>query len=110
MRIKTPKILAVASAADLDFRYGCTPAWWQLWKGLHDEGVDLVFHRRNSTATLAVQVNGKMRGTLDISPHQSEEEIKALTASLKEQASQIQKVSAQFEVAKPAPRTIANNQ
>jgi spore maturation protein CgeB len=39
---KTPKILAVASAADLDFRYGCTPAWWQLWKGLHDVGVDLI--------------------------------------------------------------------
>jgi hypothetical protein len=38
----TPKILAVASAVDLDFRYGCTPAWWQLWKGLHEEGVDLV--------------------------------------------------------------------
>jgi glycosyltransferase involved in cell wall biosynthesis len=39
---KAPKILAVASAADLDFRYGCTPAWWQLWKGLHDVGVDLI--------------------------------------------------------------------
>ena len=37
-----PKILAVASAVDLDFRYGCTPAWWQLWKGLCEEGVDLV--------------------------------------------------------------------
>jgi len=36
------KILAVASAADLDFRYGCTPAWWQLWKGLYEEGVDLL--------------------------------------------------------------------
>src|SRR5258706_6454066 len=36
------KLLCVASAVDLDFRYGCTPAWWQLWKGLHDEGVDLV--------------------------------------------------------------------
>jgi hypothetical protein len=36
------KILAVASAIDLDFRYGCTPAWWQLWKGLYEEGVDLV--------------------------------------------------------------------
>ena len=40
--MKAPKILAVASAVDLDFRYGCTPAWWQLWKGLHEEGVDLV--------------------------------------------------------------------
>ena len=40
--MKAPKILAVASAVDLDFRYGCTPAWWQLWKGLHEDGVDLV--------------------------------------------------------------------
>jgi spore maturation protein CgeB len=39
---KNPKILAVASAADLDFRYGCTPAWWQLWKGMHEIGVDLI--------------------------------------------------------------------
>src|SRR5436190_22928801 len=30
---RAPKILAVASAVDLDFRYGCTPAWWQLRKG-----------------------------------------------------------------------------
>jgi hypothetical protein len=40
--VKAPKILAVASAADLDFRYGCTPAWWQLWKGLYEAGVDLI--------------------------------------------------------------------
>jgi glycosyltransferase involved in cell wall biosynthesis len=40
--MRAPKLLCVASAVDLDFRYGCTPAWWQLWKGLHDEGVDLV--------------------------------------------------------------------
>lgn len=40
--MKAPKILAVASAIDLDFRYGCTPAWWQLWKGLYDVGVDLI--------------------------------------------------------------------
>ena len=37
-----PKLLCVASAVDLDFRYGCTPAWWQLWKGLNDEGAELV--------------------------------------------------------------------
>ncbi len=37
-----PKLLCVASAVDLNFRYGCTPAWWQLWKGLHDEGVELI--------------------------------------------------------------------
>ncbi len=40
--MKSPKILAVASAVDLDFRYGCTPAWWQLWKGMYEAGVDLV--------------------------------------------------------------------
>jgi glycosyltransferase involved in cell wall biosynthesis len=40
--VRAPKLLAVASAVDLDFRYGCTPAWWQLWKGLAEEGVDLV--------------------------------------------------------------------
>jgi spore maturation protein CgeB len=42
MRMRAPRLLAVASAVDLDFRYGCTPAWWQLWKGLYEEGVDLV--------------------------------------------------------------------
>jgi hypothetical protein len=41
---------------------------------------------------------------------QQQEEIKALTASLKEQASQIQKVSDQLEVSKPAPRTVLNDQ
>jgi spore maturation protein CgeB len=40
--VKPPKILAVASAVDLDFRYGCTPAWWQLWKGLYEAGCDLI--------------------------------------------------------------------
>jgi len=40
--LRAPKILAVASAVDLDFRYGCTPAWWQLWKGLYEAGAELV--------------------------------------------------------------------
>ena len=40
--MKAPKILVVASAIDLDFKYGCTPAWWQVWKGLHEAGVDLI--------------------------------------------------------------------
>ena len=39
---RKPKVLAVASAVDLDFRYGCTPAWWQLWKGLYQAGCDLI--------------------------------------------------------------------
>jgi hypothetical protein len=41
---------------------------------------------------------------------QQQKEIKALTASLKEQAAQIQKVSAQLEVSKPAPQTVLNDQ
>jgi spore maturation protein CgeB len=40
--VRAPKILAVASAVDLDFRYGCTPAWWQLWKGMAQAGIDLI--------------------------------------------------------------------
>ena len=39
---RKPTVLAVASAVDLDFRYGCTPAWWQLWKGLSEAGCDLI--------------------------------------------------------------------
>ena len=40
--MRPPKILAVVSAIDLQFRYGCTPAWWQIWKGLYEAGVDLI--------------------------------------------------------------------
>jgi hypothetical protein len=38
------------------------------------------------------------------------EEIKTLAVVLKEQASQIQRVSAQLEVSKPAPQMVADNQ
>jgi spore maturation protein CgeB len=34
--------LAIASAIDLRFGYGCTPGWWQLWKGIHEAGVELI--------------------------------------------------------------------
>lgn len=39
---RAPRIVALVSSIDLGFRYGCTPAWWQLWKALYEEGVDLV--------------------------------------------------------------------
>lgn len=39
---RNPKILAIASAVSLDFQWGCTPAWWQLWKGMYEAGVDLI--------------------------------------------------------------------
>jgi uncharacterized coiled-coil protein SlyX len=41
---------------------------------------------------------------------QQRDEIKILTATLKEQAWQIQKVSAQLEATKPAPQIVLNNQ
>ena len=40
--MRQTRILAVASAAVLDLPYGCTPAWWQLWKALYESGVDLI--------------------------------------------------------------------
>jgi len=40
---------------------------------------------------------------------QQEKEIKALAATVKEQAAQIQNVSAQLELGKPAPQTVLNN-
>jgi Chaperone of endosialidase len=47
---------------------------------------------------------------LEATATEQQQAIKALTAGLKEQASQIQKVSAQVEVSKPAPRTVGNDQ
>jgi uncharacterized coiled-coil protein SlyX len=41
---------------------------------------------------------------------QQQKGMEVLTAQLKEQAAQIQKVSAQLEASKPAPRTVLNNQ
>ncbi|MCC6488802.1 MAG: glycosyltransferase [Candidatus Hydrogenedentes bacterium] len=36
------KLLCVCSALDLRHRFGCTPAWWQFLKGLHEEGHDVI--------------------------------------------------------------------
>ena len=41
---------------------------------------------------------------------QQQKEVKALAATLREQASQIQKVSAQIEMEKAAAQTVVNNQ
>ena len=47
---------------------------------------------------------------LEATAARQQQEIRALTASLKEQASQIQKVSAQVEMSKSAPQVVLNNQ
>lgn len=36
------KILAVVSTLDLKYRLGCTPAWWQLFKALHETGNEVI--------------------------------------------------------------------
>ena len=46
---------------------------------------------------------------LEMSVAQQQKELKLLTASVKEQASQIQKVSDQLRASKPAPRLVAND-
>ena len=56
-------------------------------------------------ATVAQQ-----RKDFEATTAQHQREIKALTANLKEQASQIQKVSAQVELQKAAPQTVLNKQ
>jgi Glycosyl transferases group 1 len=51
--VRPPKLLVVASSTDLGHRYGCTPAWWQLWKGLYEAGVDLIVTPYRGRATLS---------------------------------------------------------
>lgn len=36
------KLLCVASALDIGLNYGCTPAWWQFFKGLHELGHEVI--------------------------------------------------------------------
>ncbi len=36
------KILAITSALDLRLSFGATGAWWQLFKGLYEIGIDIV--------------------------------------------------------------------
>jgi septal ring factor EnvC (AmiA/AmiB activator) len=66
----------------------------------------LKVHRRNEEqgATITQQ-----RKDFEAAIAQQQREIEALTATVKEQAAQIQKVSAQLEMSKAAPRVVANN-
>ena len=52
-------------------------------------------------------LNGKVK-KLQTTVAQQQKQIEILTAQLKEQAAQIQKVSAQLEVTKPAPKVVGN--
>jgi Chaperone of endosialidase len=63
-------------------------------KTVQEQGATITQQRKDFEAALA----------------QQQKEIEALTATLKEQASQIQKVSAQIEMSKFAPQVVFNNQ
>jgi hypothetical protein len=45
------KILVACSSLDLDVPLSATPAWWQLFKGLYEAGVDLVVTTYHGRAT-----------------------------------------------------------
>src|SRR5690348_16128175 len=36
------KLIVVASVLDMSLPFGCTPAWWQLLKSLHDQGAEII--------------------------------------------------------------------
>jgi hypothetical protein len=36
------KLLVVVSTLDLKYKLGCTPAWWQLFKALHETGNEVI--------------------------------------------------------------------
>jgi hypothetical protein len=63
-------------------------------KTVQEQGATITQQRKDFEAALA----------------QQQKEIEALTATLKEQAAQIQKVSAQIEMSKFAPQVVLNNQ
>jgi hypothetical protein len=52
----------------------------------------------------------QLKNDLQATVAQEQKEIQALTAQLKEQAAQIQKVSAQLEASRPAPQLVQKNQ
>ena len=51
----------------------------------------------------------RQRKDFEVASAQQQTQIEALTAMVKEQAAQIQKVSDQLELSKPAPQTVLNN-
>jgi septal ring factor EnvC (AmiA/AmiB activator) len=67
-------------------------------------------HRKIEEQAHVNQQQEAINSMLESTVARQQKEIKALTAMLKEQASQIQKVSAQLEVTKTASQMVLNNQ
>jgi len=70
-------------------------------------------HRRVEEQEAAIadlrSAMAQQRKDFETTMAQEQKQLQALTASLKEQASQIQKVSAQIEVSTPTPQTVVDN-
>jgi uncharacterized coiled-coil protein SlyX len=70
-------------------------------------------HRRVEEQEAAIadlrSAMAQQRKDFETAMAQQQKQLQALTASLKEQASQIQKVSAQIEVSTPTPQTVVGN-
>jgi hypothetical protein len=64
--------------------------------------------RRSKGAHPQAMINRKVAELQATVAQQQQKQIETLTAKLKEQAAQIQKVSAQFEMSKAAPKVVAN--
>ena len=69
-------------------------------KCVEEQGRQFVAQQKDFQTALAAQQQVSAR---------QQQEIKELTAALKEQSSQLRKVSAEVEAARPAPRVAANN-
>jgi hypothetical protein len=65
---------------------------------------------QETTITLLKSAIAQERKDFDAIAAQQQKEIQALTAGLKEQAAQIQKVNAQLDASKTAPQIVNNNQ
>jgi hypothetical protein len=65
-------------------------------------------HRKNEQQEGKIQEQAASIATLKSTVAQQQKGMEAVTARLNEQAAQIQKVSAQLEVSKPAPQVVKN--
>jgi hypothetical protein len=66
--------------------------------------------QQEATVTQLKSAMVQQRKDFEATTALQQKEIQVLTASIKEQAAQIQKVSARLEVSKPAPQVVVNNQ
>ena len=83
-------------------------------EGVHYEMVNAMLLNEFLKEHKTVQEQGatitRQRKDFDAAIAQQQKQIEALTATVKEQAAQVQKVNAQFELTKAAPQTVLNNQ